>query len=554
MENLYLTNEQIAALGARIKQKVELINYFCFLERKNLVKRAPKSNFENDESKWIYWQNTARGDSSPSIAMNTRENYFTDFGDANCKGDIFAAAQYFEDMSYPIAVRHIAGLFLSPDDLNVKVETINQVREKVERKDAQAQSNIKITKVYDHIYSFTLRQYLENRGFALDSIDYFSQKGYINEVCWTNTKTGKQGYGVGFKSNGNYVVSFPTKDGNFKFNTGAVKPVLINSRLKPDTINVFEGFFDFLAYKELFPWDDHKHLILNSIVYKEEAIRLIESELAGDKDLSVQLYLDNDSAGQQLTRELIRHFKKNNVDISDAFTKHTLFSILPNFAKLKDVNDYLIHAKKARFSVRSINNDDGGDRNLLVNAMPLVLYPAEAKIFLTDLLNLAKQINYHLKSNLDLNGQTKSYEIILSMNDAFYDKLVDLEARRPTLPKLSKYFLSWAESLYKAIDKKGAIGIDIKNIEQNITNVEKVMLQDDIEKFRTKVLHAFENIGIKDTQSISAKFEDLKKQPKVEHLVELLEHMRGQYRRLRIATPIALEQKVKPKSSLKIKI
>src|SRR5699024_2925787 len=158
------------------------------------------------------------------------------------------------------------------------------------------------------------------------------------------------------------------------------------------------------------------------------------------------------------------------------------FSVLPNFSKPKDVNDYLIHAKKARFSVKSINSDNG-DRNLFVNTIPRVLYPTEAKIFLNDLLKLAKQVDYHLTSNLDLNTQIKSYEVFWYISDSFYDKLVDLDGRRPTLPKLSKYFLSWTEALYKEIDKKDSTGIDIKNIEHNIAKVENVMLQDDIEKF-----------------------------------------------------------------------
>jgi len=92
-------------------------------------------------------------------------------------------------------------------------------------------------------------------------------------------------------------------------------------------LKVFEGFIDYLSYLEIAP--NHEisdYLILNSVTLIETAL----SVLNGGYEL-VELYLDNDKAGNKGTDQLI-----TILDGVMTYDKR------PQYADYKDVNEYLL--------------------------------------------------------------------------------------------------------------------------------------------------------------------------------------------------------------------
>lgn len=91
-------------------------------------------------------------------------------------------------------------------------------------------------------------------------------------------------------------------------------------------LSVFEGFFNFLSFRSIQSFTEEKtdFLILNSVAFFEKNRPLMEDYER------IQLYLDNDSTGQNCTRRALSTSHKY-VDESKLYTGY------------KDLNDWIIH-------------------------------------------------------------------------------------------------------------------------------------------------------------------------------------------------------------------
>ncbi|HHH14309.1 MAG TPA: DNA primase [candidate division WWE3 bacterium] len=133
---------------------------------------------------------------------------------------------------------------------------------------------------------------------------------------------------------------FDVRNGNFKGCLKAKDITHFTGTEKTGKIAVFEGLFDFLALLQMHKLKEPPHdaLILNSVSLVDRACEYIEEQEFND----INLYLDNDKAGEQA----IETFRKNFKIVKDHSKKYLKYKDLNDL--LLDKNAFLIELKKAK--------------------------------------------------------------------------------------------------------------------------------------------------------------------------------------------------------------
>jgi DNA primase len=141
------------------------------------------------------------------------------------------------------------------------------------------------------IQAYYLLQYLKERG-----IPYYIGSQYTKEVHFATNE--KKLFAIGFKNDlGGYEL-------RNKFYKGSTSPKAITTiPCRPgnsDTLNIFEGFMDFLS---CLTWLNTIHLknttiILNSVAHLNKIISHMDSYK------TINLFLDNDKAGEEATKRI----------------------------------------------------------------------------------------------------------------------------------------------------------------------------------------------------------------------------------------------------------
>ena len=164
-----------------------------------------------------------------------------------------------------------------------------------------------------HIQSIqnkALIQYLTIRKIPLNIA-----KTYLKEVYY-NTNN-KKYFALGFKNDkGGYELR------NKYFKNGTSPKYYTSIRNNATSLNIFEGFFDFLTalvfYKTTKPGNDT--IILNSLAF----INKILPELKNYKNIN--LYLDNDKAGQKVVEQIKAHHTRVIDHAEKIYPKHNDFN------------------------------------------------------------------------------------------------------------------------------------------------------------------------------------------------------------------------------------
>ncbi len=160
-----------------------------------------------------------------------------------------------------------------------------------------------------------LKQYIENRGISVKIA-----KKYVKEAYYKVNE--KQYFSIAFKNDKN---GFELRNKYFKGSTSPKYYTTIKGLKKCNTINIFEGFFDFLSalqyYKMYVPTYDT--IILNSTALIETTKEHVL------KYSKINLFLDNDNAGKQAVA-YYKTIHRNTINWSK--------KIYPNF---KDFNEYI---------------------------------------------------------------------------------------------------------------------------------------------------------------------------------------------------------------------
>ena len=158
-----------------------------------------------------------------------------------------------------------------------------------------------------------LLEYLKSRKVE-------NQTEYIKEIHYQ--MNGKNYFGIGFKNDSD---GYEIRNAYSKICLGKKDISIIN--IDSNSIRIFEGFFDFLSFKNVENYLEKEasdYLILNSV----SMIAKIKNTIKNYEN--IELYFDNDDAGNRAV-EIIKSENENSEDCR----------IL--YSDFKDLNDWLIH-------------------------------------------------------------------------------------------------------------------------------------------------------------------------------------------------------------------
>ena len=248
----------------------------------------------------VWFHAPYRSDKTPSFCVNTEKNIFNDFG-AGVGGDIFT----------------LAGLMINSTDFKAQARYIGEVTNNpIERSEPPKYEPEPIVPQFSDVevrplIHPALLAYLRQRGIPLDIAT-------ANCVEIHYRLHDKQYFAVGF----------PNESGGYeirnKFFKGSIPPKAVSLiRNGSVTVNVYEGFMDYLSGLTLGYGMTEDNLVLNSVANKEKAYRHL------DGYDQIKCWLDNDDAGKKCLITLQERYGEKVKD----------FSIV--FRPCKDVNEYL---------------------------------------------------------------------------------------------------------------------------------------------------------------------------------------------------------------------
>lgn len=240
-----------------------------------------------------------------SIAVSDKKNKWYDHSQG-VGGDIINAIRHFEQKNFTEAIALVD-------------KSIHPYRPPVGPKTASKAVEFNIVKESDHINHPALVKYIRSRGLEPGQLS-----GMAQEIHWA--KGGKKFFGIGFINDRD---GYAIRSSIFKFNIGPNHVTNIQIGTDPVGIKIFEGGFDLASFKKLNPSASYHAIVLNGLAnlsphYMEEI-----NSRAISLNFPIDLYLDNDLAGDKKTtmaKQLIKNAEDRRV-------------LYQNF---QDLNDYLV--------------------------------------------------------------------------------------------------------------------------------------------------------------------------------------------------------------------
>mgnify|MGYP002624082748 FL=1 len=262
----------------------------------------------------VWFHAPYRSDKTPSFCVNTEKNIFNDFG-AGVGGDIFT----------------LAGLMINSTDFMAQVRYIGEVTNNpIEQSEPPKYEPEPIVPQFSDVEVKPL-----NHPALLA---YIRQRGIPSDIATENCVEihyklhDKRYFAVGFHNeSGGYEI-------RNKFFKGSIPPKavsLISSG--SDTVNVYEGFMDFLSGLVLGYGRTEDSLVLNSVANREKAYRHLDGYGC------IKCWLDNDKAGRQCVETLQKRYGNKVKDLSELFRP------------CKDVNEFLQQQIKKQTNKTNLN-------------------------------------------------------------------------------------------------------------------------------------------------------------------------------------------------------
>ena len=297
------TYDDIRKKAERISKEKSVLNYFFSLCE------GGELRYEGKQGKEHFFAHPHQR--TGSIAVRDSKNKWYDHSQG-VGGDIIYAIRHFEQKSFAEAVNTID-------------KATHNYKPPTEPKTASKTMELDVLHESEQIRHPALIKYIHSRGLEPQHLS-----GIAKEVHWA--KRERNFFGLGFSNdNGGYSI----RSGIFKFNIGPNTVSTIQIGNKPAGIKIFEGGFDLASYRKIDPSASYHAIVLNGLAnlthqYMED-IRNRASKL----DYPVELYLDNDRAGDAKTVQA-----KEVIKMSE--DKRGLYR---NF---QDLNDYLVSGQSRK--------------------------------------------------------------------------------------------------------------------------------------------------------------------------------------------------------------
>jgi len=260
-------------------------------------------------TEWWYHSPIRSGDKHPSFKVDTVKNLWFDFGRA-IGGNTLDLVCRLESMTVREA---LAFLSASNGSLqtNKPTSAIPLFREEKKIKSFKKVAGEKEKIASFQVLSVTvikqreLIAYLRQRG-----IDLSVAQKYLQEIHYKPADSLKMYYALGLPCGD----GFEARSSFFKGFIGLHKDIARINLKSGESLSIFEGFMDFLAFLTYYSKQDFKSsvIILNSINLKKRALVEIQ-QFAFSK---VYLFLDNDAAGK-MTRDFFQRSIPNTLSVLD---------------------------------------------------------------------------------------------------------------------------------------------------------------------------------------------------------------------------------------------
>ena len=226
-----------------------------------------------------------REEKIPSLSVDFVKNKAFDFGTGK-RYDVISIVQQMNQCSVSEALKYLE-----------KFEFF--VQKEIQNKETKQQKEYKILKVSE-IQHPALIQYLKSRKV-------YEQKELVNEVEYE--LNGKKYFGIGFFNNSGGV---EIRNKYSKICLGKKDVTLIKNELNvSNEIVIFEGFFDYLTFKNL---EKQENSNTDFLIFNSTAM-LFKVEETLKKYDKISLFLDNDSNGE-FVKSKIQNQHKNVEDCS----------------------------------------------------------------------------------------------------------------------------------------------------------------------------------------------------------------------------------------------
>lgn len=277
-------------------------------------KPAKASNHE------AWYLSPLRSEKTPSFHVNTKKNVWYDHGTGEGGDNIKFVCRYLqeanENHTISDALRWIKNM-TGYAPMIANVATIDYTME-------DKKLVLRNKKDIEHP---ALIQYLEKRGIPL-GIGH----DYLKEIRVFNKDSNKTFFSIGLR---NEDAGYEIRNPFFKGCIGTKSITFIRgTRPKPEGINLFEGFMDYLSIitRQKGKRFEDDTIILNSIACLKKATPYIQ----GYGYKTAYTWLDNDEAGAKATQSLANFFKTQKL------LEHTPMNVM--YEPYKDVNEW--HMKK----------------------------------------------------------------------------------------------------------------------------------------------------------------------------------------------------------------
>ena len=227
----------------------------------------------------VWYHAPYRSDRTPSFCVNTEKNIWNDFG-AGMGGDIFT----------------LAGLMINSNDFMAQARYIGEVTNNpVERSEPP---KYKSEPTVPQFTDVEVRPLIHPAMLA-----YLRERGIPSDIATENCV--EIHYRLHDKQY--FAIGFPNESGGYeirnKFFKGSLPPKAVSHiRNGSTTVNVYEGFMDFLSGLTLGYGRTEDNLVLNSVANREKAYRHLDGYEA------IKCWLDNDDAGRKCLEVLQKRY------------------------------------------------------------------------------------------------------------------------------------------------------------------------------------------------------------------------------------------------------
>lgn len=289
------------------------------------------SHFNNDRTETWYYSPLRPKERTASFKINEKKNTWYDFGHSgNLKstgagGDILDLWCDYYQLNRK---GHIQDVLAGLATLGLQPYTQDFLQPVNTNTTTPKPPRWKILKVHNKIFYPSLKEELAKRRISKTLSSLYLKQVFIQD----NEKPNRKINGIAFLNcnAGGMEICIPNPIKETCFKTGIIKGPSIVEGLMTEKVSIFEGFWDFLSWMELYNFvhPPHDCYILNSNSFIEQIIRMIK----GKREIKfVSSYMDNDESGYQATHTLAGALEPIGISFQD---------MSPNYKDHKDVNEY----------------------------------------------------------------------------------------------------------------------------------------------------------------------------------------------------------------------